>query len=87
LICFALVVHPYFVLKFKKIFMQRKLLLGVEAIGQAAIDAGISGFTRIPELRQPKSQNTFRKTILQRNATFTGSGRPTKKRQWKPHWA
>ena len=28
--------------------MQRKLLLGVEAIGQAAIDAGISGVYAYP---------------------------------------
>ena len=41
-------VHPYFVSNFKKIFMQRKLLLGVEAIGQAAIDAGISGVYAYP---------------------------------------
>jgi indolepyruvate ferredoxin oxidoreductase alpha subunit len=35
-------------LQIKTIVMQRKLLLGVEAIGQAAIDAGISGVYAYP---------------------------------------
>ncbi len=49
MICFDLLVNPTLQAIIQKIIlMQRNLFLGVEAIGQAAIDAGISGVYAYP---------------------------------------
>jgi hypothetical protein len=63
--------------------MVKQLLLGDEAIAQAALDAGLSGVYAYPEHLPLKLLNTFRLCLKTLTQTFTVIGAPTKKQQWK----
>jgi indolepyruvate ferredoxin oxidoreductase alpha subunit len=63
--------------------MDKQLLLGDEAIAQAALDAGLSGVYAYPGTPSTELLNTFRLFLETLTQTFTVIGAPTKKQQWK----
>ncbi len=66
--------------------MQKQLLLGVEAIALGAIDAGISAYMLIRELRLQRLPNISRIPKLPRNAISIANGLPMKRPPWKVRW-
>jgi hypothetical protein len=67
-------------------FMTKKLLLGVEAIGQGAIDGGMSGVYAYPGTPSTEITEYIQENEVAIAATFTANGRPTKKQPWNRHW-
>ena len=66
--------------------MSKQLLLGDEAIAQAALDAGLSGvYTPTPVLLPQKLQNTFKWRLLRLNRISIAVGPPMRRQPWKLH--
>ena len=66
--------------------MSKQLLLGDEAIAQAALDAGLSGVYAYPGTPSTEITEYIQMAPLRLNKIFTVVGLLTKRPQWKPLW-
>lgn len=67
--------------------MSKQLLLGDEAIAQAALDAGLSGVYAYPGTPSTESPNIFRWHRLLPKRTSITAGALTRKLRWRLPWA
>ena len=63
--------------------MSKQLLLGDEAIAQAALDAGLSGVYAYPGTPSTEITEYIQMAPIRASVTYTTVGVPTKRRQWK----
>ena len=66
--------------------MSKQLLLGDEAIAQAALDAGLSGVYAYPGTPSTEITEYIRQQRLLPKKVSTTAGVPTRKLPWKQLW-
>ena len=66
--------------------MSKQLLLGDEAIAQAALDAGLSGVYAYPGTPSTEITEYIQMAPITTNRIYTTVGVPMKKQLWKLRW-
>lgn len=67
--------------------MSKQLLLGDEAIAQAALDAGLSGVYAYPGTPSTEITEYIQMAPITAERTSITAGAPTRKLQWRLPWA